>query len=100
MSLVDLTGGDWEKLADTLTRDALTEFLAEYEPTDVVTLTGYIRQTDGLCWEGDLNGRQFYLLQEDLSDYAHDVDHDTYGNQSQRQRDLADMREESGFDNL
>jgi hypothetical protein len=96
-SLVDLTGGDWEELSDTLTREALTEFLASYEPTDVVTLTGYTRQPNGLCWDGDLNGRQFYLLQEDPSDYAHDTHHDTYGNRSQRQLDLADMREEADY---
>lgn len=96
-SLVDQTGGDWGKLSDTLTREALTEFLASYEPTDVVTLTGYIPQANGLCWEGDLNGRQFYLIQEDLSDYAHDTHHDTYGTRSQRQLDLADMREDDGY---
>ena len=94
-SLVDQTGGDWEKLTDALTRDAMTEFVAKCEPTDVITLTGYNYEANALFWQGDRNGRKFYLIQEDLSSYAHDVAHDTYGNQSQRDRDLADMREDS-----
>lgn len=76
--------GSWNKLADTETRAAMDDFLTQYTPSDVVTLTSIKDSGTSVVWVGDLNGREFTLYQDfNYSDIQlHDVWHDTHGNKS------------------
>jgi hypothetical protein len=76
------TTGKWELDADDEARQNMTEFLAKYvNVTDLVTITSTFAGERGIRWTGDLNGRVFTMMQSyNTSDWAHDIEHDTYGN--------------------
>jgi hypothetical protein len=84
MTIFTDTTGTWNSLADDETRAAMNDFLTQYTPSDVVTLTSIKDLGTSVVWHGDLNGRKFTMHQDfNYSDITlHDVWHDTHGNKS------------------